>query len=104
MAVFASSEASASARSAVQVRSAYDLLSDPDARILYDMHGYEAAQDKSKRLRGREHVSEIKVSVVQHGMVRYGLRLHCIAWHGMTWNGMAWHGMTWHDLVWHGMA
>jgi len=34
-----------------EVRAAYDVLSDPDARILYDMHGYAAAQQKASKER-----------------------------------------------------
>ena len=43
-----------------EVRAAYDVLSDPDARILYDMHGFDSAKDKASKQ--REHSSELQVS------------------------------------------
>ena len=50
--------AAAAATRFAEVRAAYDLLSSPDSRILYDMHGFEAASSTSNKQRGGDsHVS-----------------------------------------------
>ena len=54
----AESREAAAARFA-EVRGAYDVLSDADARILYDMHGYGAASEKASKQ--REHGNELQV-------------------------------------------
>ena len=48
-----------------EVRIAYDVLSDPDAKILYDMHGHAAAKEKaSKQKEGDNHV-EMSVTLAE---------------------------------------
>ena len=46
------------------MRAAYDLLSDPDSRILYDMHGCEAAADKANRQREAGVAVQTEVSLL----------------------------------------
>ena len=46
-----------------EVRDAYDILSSPDARILYDMHGIGAAKDKANRQRENSATVEQTVSL-----------------------------------------
>ena len=58
----AESKQNAAARFA-EVRAAYDVLSDPDARILYDMHGYEAANDKGNKQREQGNNLEVTISL-----------------------------------------
>ena len=45
-----------------EVRAAYDVLSDPDARILYDMHGFDSAKDKASKQRERTFWSIFKAA------------------------------------------
>ena len=46
-----------------QVRGAYDRLSDPDSRILYDMHGHQAASETASKQRGGEAAVQFTVSL-----------------------------------------
>ena len=41
-------EAAVGARRFAEVRAAYDVVSDPDTRVLYEMHGYEAVEKKEQ--------------------------------------------------------
>ena len=48
-----------------EVRAAYDVLAAPDARILYDMHGYQAASEATQKQRGDDGSVEMSVSLAE---------------------------------------
>ena len=48
-----------------EVRYAYDLLSDPGRRALYDMHGMEAVDDGEPRQRGGDFTMELSVGLAE---------------------------------------
>ena len=47
------------------MRAAYDVLAAPDARILYDMHGYQAASEATQKQRGDDGSVEMSVSLAE---------------------------------------
>ena len=53
------------ARRFAEVRAAYDVLAAPDARILYDMHGYQAASEATTKQRGDDGSVEMSVSLAE---------------------------------------
>jgi len=53
------------ARRFAEVRAAYDVLAAPDARILYDMHGYQAASEATQKQRGDDGSVEMSVSLAE---------------------------------------
>ena len=46
-----------------EVRAAYDVLMDPDAKILYDMHGHQAAKDKANKQREQANQVDLQVTM-----------------------------------------
>ena len=56
-------EAAVGARRFAEVRAAYDVVSDPDTRVLYEMHGYEAVEKKEQYLGQKGGDAQIDLSV-----------------------------------------
>ena len=56
-------EAAVGARRFAEVRAAYDVVSEPDTRVLYEMHGYEAVEKKEQYLGQKGGDAQIDLSV-----------------------------------------